>query len=170
MKNSFERIVLPVFGVLGTLITCLTFIFPTYANVKLSLSLYVITVLILFLVIAVVVKVAIDLKATSFNKTFNNFRIIPMQYVEEEHVFLIDKSIALPLNASTTIYVRERFFEKPIALGFVSHIQDEFIQIKVIGLLQKSTEICQLELKNLIIRPTSNVNDIISLISEGAQK
>jgi hypothetical protein len=170
MKNTFERIVLPLFGVFGTLITFLTFVFPAYANIKLPLSLYVITILVLSLVIAVVTKIAIDLRSESFNRSFNNFKITPMQYVESEHVFLVDKSIALPLNSSTTVYVREGLFEKAVALGFVSHIQDEFIQIKIFGLLEKSTEIYKTELKNISIRPTSNVNDIIRLVTEGVNK
>ena len=170
MKNIFERLVLPVFGLMGTLITVLTFIFPAYANAKLTLSLYVITILFLLLVIAVLSKIIFDQRSATSKRIFNNFRIAPIQYISSEKVFLIDKAISLPLNASITIYAREGLFEKAIALGFVAHIQDEFTQVKVFAVLEGSRDIFQLDLKNIVLRPTSNVNDIVQLLGEGAHK
>ena len=170
MKNLFERLVLPVFGVMGTLITVLTFIFPAYANKTLTLSLYVITILFLMLIIAILSKIVLDQRKSTSGRIFNNFRINPIQYIPSEKVFLVDRAFSLPLNASITIYAKEGLFEKAFALGFVSHIQDDFTHVKIFAVLDGSRDIFHLELKDILLRPTSNVNDIIGLLGEGAAK
>lgn len=166
MKNTFDRIVLPIFGVFGTLITILTFVLPAYANIGVPLSVYVITILFLLVGIAIPTKLALDLRNAATTKEYNDFRITPVQYVREQQVFLLAKQILLPLNTAATIYAREGYFEKPVAIGFVSHIQEEFIHVKVFGLLEKSLEIDQMQLKNITIGPTANVNQIIKLVTE----
>lgn len=169
MNNSFEKIVLPIFGVFGTLITLLTFIFPTYASVNVSLSIYVATILILLLLCSIFIKINIDLKKTvNDNVYFNNFSLIPIQYIQGGEILIVERKISIPLNTAVSIYLRNENYEQLLTIGYVSHVQEKLIQIKVIALTREINEIFIKKeiLKSTVIRPAANINDLIQKIEK----
>ncbi len=169
MNNSFEKIVLPIFGVFGTLITLLTFIFPTYASVSVSLSIYAATILILLLLCSIFIKINIDLRKTvNDNVYFNNFSLIPIQYIQGGEILIVERKISIPLNTAVSIYLRNENYEQLLTIGYVSHVQEKLIQIKIIALTREINEIFIKKeiLKNTVIRPAANINDLIQKIEK----
>jgi len=169
MNNSFEKIVLPIFGVFGTLITILTFIFPTYASVNVSLSIYVATILILLLLCSIFIKINIDLKKTvNDNVFFNNFSLTPIQYIQGGEILIVERKISIPLNTAVSIYLRNENYEQLLTIGYVSHVQEKLIQIKIIALTREINEIFIKKeiLKSTVIRPAANINDLIQKIEK----
>jgi hypothetical protein len=169
--SVFGKLVLPLFGVFGTLITVLTFIFPQYANVQVKLSIYVSTILILLLICSIFIKLFLDTKKhINDNVYFNNFALKPIQFVPNDNILLFNRTIEIPLNTAVSIYVKNGFYESVLTIGYVSHIQEKIIQItilfpsdKIINLLSEDSN-----LKQVIVRPASNINNIFEQISRGA--
>lgn len=168
MKNIFELIILPVFGIFGTLLAILTFVLPEYASIQLDLSVFIISIFTFLLILSIFIKIIINKnREIRDHFYFNNFKINPIQYVDSENVFIIDREISIPLNTAVSIFIKQGYFEKLIGIGFVSHIQEKLIQIKLITLIQALDVEKYLSdvnnLKTITIRPASNINDIIQL-------
>lgn len=169
MTQVFQKVVLPVFGVFGTLLTLLTFVFPDYAHIKIDLYVYLITIFFAVIIISTFIMLLINEKIENKSKTqFNNFSIKPIQYVHAEKIFLISKEIDLPLNLSLSIYLKNNLYEKIIGLGYLSHVQPEFNQVKIY-LLTNEINLSEYlndtsNLQNIAIKPSSNVNEIITSI------
>jgi len=170
--SVFEKIVLPLFGVFGTLITILTFIFPQYANVQVKLAVYVSTILILLLICSIFIKLFLDIrKHINDNVYFNNFSLNPIQFVSNENILLLNRIINIPLNTAVSIYKKNGLYESLLAIGYVSHIQENIIQIKLLFPSNNLNILLSDDnyLKQVIVRPASNINNILEKISKGAE-
>jgi len=167
MRKTFEKIVLPIFGVFGTSITILTFIFPTFANTKVSISLFVVVILFLLLLIAIIIKLNIDLRSEK-NEIwrFVNFRIIPFQYVRDDNILIIDGSYNMPLNTCVSIFIKNGAYERIATIGYVSNILEKFTQITLLELRENDNFRDYLSqpsnLQYIVIRQFSNITDVIS--------
>jgi hypothetical protein len=174
MKKIFETIILPVFGVIGTLITLITFIYPNFTSEKISISTFVVMLFLMLMIITVLGKIIIDYRLSAKVKmTFNNFRIKPLQFVEKENVILIQKEIDLPLNLLVSIYIKDGLYEKQIAFGYVYYKQDEFTQVKLVldNVSDKIDELLKDRqiLNNIIIRPSVYKQNRLGSINGGAK-
>ncbi|GBU28909.1 hypothetical protein R84B8_02471 [Treponema sp. R8-4-B8] len=168
--SVIEKIVLPLFGIFGTLITILTFIFPQYANVQINLSVYVSTILILLLICSIFLKLLLDTKKhINDNVYFNNFSLSPIQFVSKENILILNRIINIPLNTTVSVYIKEGLYEKLLSIGYVSHVQEKIIQIKMLFL--NSNLITLLSdnnnLNQVIVRPASNINNLMKMINKG---
>ena len=172
MPNIYEKIILPVFGVFGTSLTLLTFIFPNYSNIKIPLYAYVATIFLFIIFLSVVIMILINTKREMKGTyRFNYFALTPIQFVPLENVFIIRKEIELPLNLSLSIYIKYDLYERNIGIANVSHIQNNFIQVKIIAIIDGTNISDYLvdtsNIRNIVIRPSSNINDIIASIKGG---
>jgi hypothetical protein len=168
--SIFEKLILPVFGVFGTLITALTFIFPQYANTQIRLSVYISTILILLLISLIFIKLWLNIrKHINDNVYFNNFSLKPIQFVSSDNILIVKRIINIPLNTAVSIYIQNNLYESIITIGYVSHVQENIIQIKLlfpnndINVLFNDNNV----LKQVIVRPASNINNILDKISGG---
>lgn len=174
--SIFEKIVLPLFGIFGTLITILTFIFPQYANVQIKLSVYISTIIILLLICSIFIKLSIDTKKRiNDNVYFNNFSLKPIQFVFDERInesiLVLNRTINIPLNTAVSIYCKKGLYESILTLGYVSHVQEKIIQIKLIfsDIILNTFLNNDDNLKQVIIRPASNIDTIFKNITRGTQ-
>ena len=170
--SIFEKVVLPLFGVFGTLITILTFIFPQYSNVQIKLAIYVSTILILLLICSIFIKLWLNIKKhINDNVYFNNFSLKPIQFVSNDNILILRRVINIPLNTAVSIYIQNELYESIITIGYVSHVQENIIQIKI--LFSNNDMIASFNdnniLKQVIVRPASNVNNILEKLAGGAK-
>ncbi|MCL2593088.1 MAG: hypothetical protein FWD82_06955 [Defluviitaleaceae bacterium] len=170
--SVFEKLVLPLFGVFGTLITILTFIFPQYANMQVKLSIYVSTILLLLLICSIFIKMWFNIRRDIKDSVyFNNFSLKPIQFVRDDNILILKRTINLPLNTAVSIYHQNDSYESIVTIGYVSHVQEKIIQIKILfPNTNISMQFCDNNiLKQIIVRPASNVNNILEKLSEGAK-
>lgn len=106
------------------------------------------------------------------NVYFNNFSLSPIQFVPNDNILIFRRIINLPLNTAVSIFIKKESYESIISIGYVSHIQENIIQVKILfphndmKTLLSESDI----LKQVIIRPASNVNNILDKLSGGITK
>jgi len=165
----FTKYVLPLFGVFGTLITTFTFLFPKYAQAQVILPVYVSTILFLLLLCSVFILLYINAKnQKNSNLYFNNFSLIPVQYVVSEKILILNRATDLPLGTAVSIYYKNGMYESLVSIGYVFHIQENLIQIKsmhtatVIDAFLNDSK----NLNQVIIKPLSDINTFNSYFEE----
>lgn len=173
--NAFEKVVLPVLGLFGAITTLLVFIFPNYSGATVNISYLVVVVYFFVIVVAVLGKVIIDLRRSiKDNLYFNNFAIIPKQFVPADDILIIERTIELPLSTSVSVFYKDTLYEKIVAIGYVSHVQERILQIKVIYFEQAERIRALLseegKLHKIIVRPSSNISDVMAGLAVGGQK
>jgi hypothetical protein len=169
LSSIFEKIVLPIFGVFGVLITFITFIFPQYANAQVPLPVYVSTILMLLLVCSIFIKLYIDIKKhINDNVYFNNFKMKPIQYITDKYTLILRRTIDIPLNTAVSIFIQEGLYESIRGIGYVSHVQEKIIHITISSQDVNINTFLNNEsnLKDVVIRPASNINHIIGGIPQ----
>lgn len=133
LKNifSFSGIAL-IIGIVGGLAGYFTILITEW-NSQLSLKWFVFIIYIFFTIVLILIKLIIDLNIELKIKHSNTTTVF--RYVPESETFLVYKNKFLGHSAMVSIFYLDDSFEVELGKGYVKNIQDNFIQVKIIEIL-----------------------------------
>lgn len=145
-------------GILGSIASILT-VFISKFDTTIKLKWFLFTVFVFLTIVLILVKLLFDILNTLRIKMPNKAKAL--RYEQTLDSLLVEKNDFLGHSALVSIFYINDSFEIEFAKGFVSNIQEKFIQIKITGFdnkfAQRHENIIQ-EIKN------NNVNTLDKII------
>jgi len=138
MKERFKKVLtfnglFILIGVLGGIASILT-LFNTDYDIDLNIKWLIFTVYLFISAVFVLMKIIYDIQKELEQRELKpQFRIIKYQQSTDE--FLIGKSSLLGHNALVSIFYSQDDFETEIGKAYVSNITDNYIQLKIMTIL-----------------------------------
>lgn len=104
--------------------------FITNWNISINLKWVIAIIIVGFFLILILLKICIDLRDDLKKKNVNNTKII--SFLSQEETFLAEINHTLGHGALVSIFYIENNYEIDFGKGYITNIQDNFIQIKLL--------------------------------------
>jgi hypothetical protein len=121
-------------GLLGSLSSILT-IFITQWDLQISLKWFIFSIFITLTIFLILTKVILGLNEEIRIKRINTFSVL--RYIKESTIFLIQPSEMLGYLAMVSIFYLDDTFEIELGKGYVKNIQENYIQIQLINIVEE---------------------------------
>lgn len=118
-------------GILGSLASILT-VFVTNWNTLVNIKWLVLVLFLAFSIILILIKLVFDFSAELRKKHPVSLKVL--RYIPHSLTFIVNVSDALGYSAMVSIFYMDDEFEIEFGKGYVSNIQDEFIQVQLIDI------------------------------------
>jgi len=150
-----------VFGFLSSIVTIFVDV-----NKDISVKWLLLSILVSLILLTVLLKTIYDLSIKTIPQ---NYYESPIKYIQDEGVFIIRRNENFINNILVGCYAIRDEVDRLAYVGFVDHVQERLIQIKIrydYGILQNIPNTVE-DLKNIVIRPVVPISALSQITAQG---